>query len=262
MLVPVPEKTLNDGKIVKKIPKIVKFKEKQMSTCVLAFSTMDCGILKKIGRWLIRLWTKSQFEHVAFGVQFPKEFHNKIMKSRDIEEELIKIQSGTYYSVEATQHTGITIKELEWRLFKPSLLEANKKWSGDIKCLKLKKEKIIKENHLEVAKFIETANNSKKQYKLLTAIISTFPNGLRNFLFKVLRIKYSPQADCSIWVASIANIIFDLKLTNEELMSFTPQKVVKFLFEKGYAEQDLTIMRYDNGELVAYDGDIFEIDFD
>ena len=45
-------------------------------------------------------------------------------------------------------------------------------------------------------------------------------------------------------------------------MSFTPQKVVKFLFEKGYAEQDLTIMRYDNGELVAYEDKIFEIEFD
>jgi hypothetical protein len=262
MVVPVPEKTLDSGEIVKMKPKIVKFKERQMSTCVLAFSTMDCGILKKIGRWLIRARTKSPFEHVAFGIRFPKEFDNKIMKSRDIEEEHIKIQSGTYYSVEATQHTGITIKELEWRFRKPSLLEATKNWSGDIKCLKLKKEKIIKANHLEVAKFIETANNSKKQYELLTAIISTFPSGLRNFLFKVLRIKYSPQADCSIWVASLANIIFDLKLTNEELMSFTPQKVVKFLFEKGYAEQDLTIMRYDNGELVAYEDKIFEIEFD
>ncbi|NBO22259.1 hypothetical protein EBU94_02805 [bacterium] len=262
MVVPVPEKTLNNGKIVKMKPKIVKFKERQMSTCVLAFSTMDCGFWKWLGRALIRTQTKSPYEHVAFGVKFPKEFDNKLMKSRDIEEEHIKVESGTYYSVEATQHTGITIKLFDWRLTKPSLLEANKKWSGDIRCLKLKKDKIIKAKHLEVANFIETANNSKKQYELLTAIISTFPSGLRNFLFKVLRIKYSPQADCSIWVASLANIIFDLKLTNEELMSFTPQKVVKFLFEKGYAEQDLTIMRYDNGELVAYDGDIFEIEFD
>jgi hypothetical protein len=261
MLVPVPERTLDNDKIVKRTPKIVKFKEKQMSTCVLAFSTMNCGFWERLGRGMIKFSTKSPYEHVAFGITFPKEFHNKIMKSRDIEEELIKIQSGTYYSVEATQHTGITIKELDWRLFKPSLLEANKKWSGDIRCLKLKKDKIIKENHLEVAKFIETANNSKKQYELLTAIISTFPSGLRNFLFKVLRIKYSPQADCSIWVASLANIIFDLKLTNEELMSFTPQKVVKFLFEKGYANQDLSIMRYDNGELVAYEDTIFEIEF-
>ena len=255
-LIPVPEK---DG--IKMIPNIVHFKEKQMSTSVLAFSTTNCGFWKYLGRSLIRVSTKSLFEHVAFVGKFSKEFDNKIIKSRDIEEENIIIKSGDCYSVEATQHTGITIKPLYWRLLKPSLLELNKNWSGDIKCLKLKKEKIIKENHTLLGQFIEKANNSKKQYELLTAIISTFPSWLRDFLFKVLRIKYSPQADCSIWVASLANIIFDLKLTNQELMSFTPQKIVKFLFEKGYADEDLTIMRYDNGELVAYDGDIFYIEF-
>ena len=115
---------------------------------------------------------------------------------------------------------------------------------------------------MELTQFIKNANESKYQYQIFVAIISTFPRQVRNCFFRLFGIDYRPQADCSIWVTSLVNIIFDMRLKEIDIMSYTPQKAVDLLFSERYMEKEDVIMRYDKGKLIEYDKNIFEIEFE
>lgn len=252
-LVPVPPN--------KKI-KTIHFKEKKCSSGVLCYRTIHSGFITKISRAIIRTFTSGLYEHIVLVCKMHQSFNNQWWTSRYKSNGFVKIEKEKYYSVESTQHDGVVVSDLEERLLTPSLLEVGKDWSGFIYYGKFKKERIIKEKHLELTQFIKIANESKGQYQILVAIISTFPRKIRNFFFRLFKIDYRPQADCSIWVTSLVNIIFDMKLKEIDIMSYTPQKAVDLLFSERFMEKEELIMRYDKGSLVEYDKNIFEIEFE
>jgi len=242
--------------------KAIHFKEKKCSSGVLCYRTVHSGFITKIGRAIIRTFTSGLYEHITLVCKPHQSFNNQFWTSRYASIGLVKIEKEKYYSVESTQSDGVVVCDLEERLLTPSLLEVGKDWSGFIYYGKFKKERIIKDKHLELTQFIKNANESKYQYQIFVAIISTFPRQIRNCFFRLFRIDYRPQADCSIWVTSLVNIIFDMRLKEIDMMSYTPQKAVDLLFSERYMEKEDVIMRYDKGKLIEYDKNIFEIEFE
>lgn len=248
-VVPVPE-----GKKIRTI----QFKANKCKSSLLCYSTFHCGFFKKIGRGLIRWWTNSQFEHIGTVCKMHEGFHGEHWISRYDNTDLVEIEKSVYYSVEATQKDGVVIMPLLKRFLKPSLLEQN--WWGSIYMRKFKS--LNTQKHKEVTQYIKDINASKDQYQLIAAIASVFKRWLRVFISKVFRVKYTPQADCSILAISLANVNFDLGLTPNEMLSFTPQKTIDFLFKKGYTEHNELILEYQDGKIVAYNEDIFNVTFE
>lgn len=247
-----------NGKIVKKI----SIKDKKISAGFTAYNTVDCGFWKKIGRlFFIKAITNSRYEHLVVVTKCEPSFDNEIWVSRFEPTKKISIQRGVHYVVEATQKYGVNITPFLDRMLRPSLDEDV--WSGDVIYFRWKKEFVKKEHFQELTQFIKDANASKKQYNLIDAVISSFPNKVQDFFVRILNLSQkNTQVFCSSFASDICNISMNLGMSKEDVLRLSPQEAIDLFFQQGYIESGIELLEYKDGKISAYNSDFFDIEFE
>ena len=245
-----------EGKVIEK----VKFNFSELSESIIAYETLQCGFWKWIGRKIIQFSTLGRFEHIAGIFQATSQFDGEFWSSKYSRTSKVLIEQGKFFSYEATQAYGLNIMNFKDRIFRPSLDES--KWGGYVYLLKFNERK-IKDGAIDIMiEFLNKHNKEKKQYELLSAIISQFPDKLANYLHKKFKTKPRPQSFCSNLAISCANILFDIGLTPEQCQLKTPQEAIDFLRNNDFIYDEEKLCRFDYKRgLIEYNPKYINVDY-
>lgn len=210
---------------------------------IFAVETLECSLLKKIGRFIfIRFLNESKFEHMGVITKIHENYDKQLWISRFIKLGWFQVNKNTFYSIEATQDSGVTILPINQRLMKPSLLE--RKWGGEISFFPFRTP-ISNETLNEVSKEIKELNKARKQYSLVIACLNILPDYLALKVIKFFKLKSNPQNFCSALAVYILGKISKYQITKEEAQKFSPQEVIDFGRLNDLLLEEERLVKYD-----------------
>lgn len=197
-------------------------------------------IFKFIVRLIVKIFSKSRYEHVANILKCPTEFDGFVY------EDSLKsttVKAGEFYVFEATQYAGVIMTPLNDKLQKPSHDEV---WSGSID-IQLVVSNLIG-NLTEC--WLDAVGMLKCPYTASNAVFSVFDQ----FAFtKKLRKIFVKQNTIFCSMFSIINwcTYAGLDFNIDDAQNYSPEEVLQYLCKNNIANYVNTLLRVENGQIIS-----------
>ena len=234
--------------------KLIKSSLTEVSSLYFQTTSTAVGksfLLKFFARLVVRIFTKSRYEHIGNIIKCPEKFDGMVYRDN---QKAIMVKAGEFYIFEATNYAGLIITKLENRLKQPSYGE---RWNGllDIQISRTS-------GNLEAC-WQDAVNMLGTGYSTPRAVFSAldhieFVKKIMNYFFNKKQNKQR-KVFCSMFaIKNWWKYVGD----NSQIGTshkYNPEEVLNYLCDNKICYYVNTFVKYYNGEMVQANHKFFTI---